>query len=161
MGRLRFASRIAAAASAAVIAASLLAGPTGAVAQQPPADLSVLPPVPTTYTPKRTPWGDWDFRSTWTIENIAAAHVLFERPKQFGDRFWVTDEEFAKRLASAKGSDASFSTGKDSSGNVTGVGGRGHGGPGQMDADRSVRPPHLDAGQPGRRPAAGPDALGP
>ena len=121
----RLASRIAMGASAAAVAASLLLVPAIATAQQPPADLSVLPPAPTSYTPKRTSWGDWDFRATWTIENIAAARILFERPLQFGNRVWVTDEEFAKRLAAAKSSDASFSTGKDASGNVTGVGGRG------------------------------------
>ena len=127
MRRHGLASRIATAASAIAIvaAASLLAVPTGALAQQAPKNLSVLPPVPTTYTPGKTPWGDWDFRSTWTIENIANARILFERPKQFGDRVWVTDEEFAKRLASSKGSDASFSTGTDSSGKATSLNARG------------------------------------
>ena len=111
MRRHGFASRIATAALAVAAATSVLAGATGALAQQPPKDLTVLPPVPTTYTPKKTPWGDWDFRGTWPIENINAAHILFQRPKQFGDRFWVTDAEFKKRLAAAEKSDASYSEG--------------------------------------------------
>ena len=109
-------SRIATAAFAIAAGASLLVGPTGAAAQRAPADLSVLPPVPTTYTPRRTPWGDYDFRGTWPIEDINAAHILLQRPKQFGDRFWVTDAEFAKRLAAAKKSDAAFNTGLSSRG---------------------------------------------
>jgi hypothetical protein len=116
MRRHGLASLCATAAVAVIAAASAFAGPTIAVAQEKPADLTVLPPVPTTYTPKKTPWGDWDFRATWTIENIANARILFERPKQFGNRYWVTDEEFAKRLAAAKGSDANESSGLDANG---------------------------------------------
>ena len=69
----------------------------------------MLPPVPTTFTPKKTPWGDWDFRGIWPIERINEARILFQRPKQFGDRYWVTDAEFKKRLDAAKKSDAAYS----------------------------------------------------
>ena len=110
MRRHGLASRIPTAASAIAAVALLLGGPTSAVAQQRPADLTVLPPVPTSFTPKRTPWGDYDFRGTWPIENINAAHILVQRPKAFGNRFWVTDAEFAKRLAAAQKSDSAFST---------------------------------------------------
>jgi hypothetical protein len=103
-------SRIAMAASAIAAVALFLVGPTSAVAQQPPADLAVLPPVPTSFTPRKTPWGDYDFRGTWPIENINAAHILFQRPKAFGNRFWLTDAEFAKRLAAAQKSDSAFGT---------------------------------------------------
>jgi hypothetical protein len=102
------ASRIAAKASVLAAAVALLVGP-GAVAQKPPADLTVLPPVPTDFTPKKTPWGDYDFRGTWPIENINAGHILFQRPKVFGNRFWLTDAEHAKRVAAAKKSDSGFS----------------------------------------------------
>ena len=111
-------SRIATTASAIAIAAVFLVGPVSAVAQTPPKDLSILPPPSTAYTPKKTPWGDWDFRGIWPIENIANARILFERPMQFGSRYWVNDEEFAKRLATATRSDASFSTGTDANGNA-------------------------------------------
>ena len=114
MRRNGFASRIATAASALTLAAAtaLLVTPTGAIAQRPTADLTVLPPVPTTYTPKKTPWGDYDFRGTWPIEDINAARIQLQRPKKFGNRFYVTDEEFAKRLAAAEKSDSSFGQGQ-------------------------------------------------
>jgi hypothetical protein len=125
MRRHRFASLGGAAAAAIAAALSIGAAPAPAAAQQAPADLTKLPAVPTTYTPKKTPWGDWDFRSTWTIENIANARILFERPKHFGNRYWVTDEEFAKRLAAAKSSDSSLSSGLDANGKATSLNARG------------------------------------
>ena len=109
-------SRTAIAAFAVVAVASILGGPTSAVAQKPPADLSVLPSVPTTFTPKKTPWGDYDFQGTWPIENIDNAHILFQRPKQFGNRYWVTPAEFAKRMDAAKRSDGSFAQGVNARG---------------------------------------------
>ncbi len=103
-------SRSATAVSAAAAAAVLLFGVTGAVAQQRPKNLETMPPVPTSYTPAKTAWGDYDFRGTWPIENINSIHILLQRPKSYGDRFWLTDAEFAKRLAYAKQSDSRFST---------------------------------------------------
>lgn len=93
----------------AVAAASVLAAPTGAVAQERPADLTALPPVPTDFTPERTPWGDYDFQGIWPIENLNAGRILFQRPEAYGDRFWVNDEEFARRLEAAQRSDGNFS----------------------------------------------------
>ncbi len=66
-----------------------------AAAQPIPEDLTVMPPVPTDYQPKRTEWGDPDLRGTWPIDNIAS--LPMNRPASFGDRFWLTDEEFAQR----------------------------------------------------------------
>ena len=109
MGRRGLASRIVTAASVLAAAVAFIAGPTAALAQQPPADLNVLPPVPTSFTPKKTAWGDWDFRGTWPIEHINNAHILFQRPKQFGNRYWVNEAEFGKRLAAAAKSDAADS----------------------------------------------------
>ena len=37
-------------------------------------------PCRITYTPAKTPWGDYDFRGIWPIENIDNAHILFQRP---------------------------------------------------------------------------------
>jgi hypothetical protein len=92
----------------ALFAATLAtAGP--APAQKRPADLTVLPPTPTTYTPAKTPWGDWDFQGTWPLDNVAGARILFQRPKGFGNRVWLTDEEHAKRVANAEKSDAGYS----------------------------------------------------
>ncbi len=82
---------------------------TAPAAQAPPSDLTRLAPVSKAYAPPRTPWGDPDFRGKWPLENINVAHIPFQRAREFGDRVWVTDQEFAKRLAAAKASDAAFS----------------------------------------------------
>ena len=116
MSRRGLASRCAIAAFTLVACGAVLAGPTGALAQKKPADLSVLPPVPTDYTPKKTPWGDYDFRGTWPIENLNGAHILFQRPKSYGNRFWLTDAEYAKRLAAAQKSDGNFAQGVNARG---------------------------------------------
>ena len=102
-------SRIVTAASALATAAALTMAAHGALAQERPADLTELPPVPTDYTPEKTAWGDWDFSATYQIEYINNARILFQRPKVFGERVWVTDEEFTRRLEAAERSDANFS----------------------------------------------------
>ena len=61
-----------------------------------PADLTKLQPVPNDYKPKKTSWGDPDLRGTWPIDSIAS--LPFQRPKNFGDRFYLTDEEYQQRL---------------------------------------------------------------
>jgi hypothetical protein len=94
-------------ATASAFALATLASP--APAQERPADLTELPPVPTDYTPGKTPWGDWDFSATYQIEFMNAGRILFQRPKEYGNRVWVTDEEFARRLAAAERSDANYS----------------------------------------------------
>lgn len=108
--RNRLASRFVATVSAFVAVVSFQVTP--AVAQQPPADLTELPPVPTDYTPPRTSWGDYNFSAKYQIENINNARILFQRPEVFGNRVWVTDEEFAKRLAAAERSDGNFGEGQ-------------------------------------------------
>src|SRR5688572_28113485 len=102
-----FASRIAAAASAIALAASAL-GATPASAQERPADPTVLPPVPTDYQPPKTAWGDPDISNSYQIEYLNNTRVLFQRPAEYGDRFWQTDEEFARRVAAAERSDSNF-----------------------------------------------------
>ena len=100
--------------AAALLAVSALAFTAPATAQQRPADLTVLPPVPTDYTPERLPWGDWDFTGTWPIERLNEGRILFQRPEQYGNRFWVTDEEFARRVEAARGNDGRFAAASDS-----------------------------------------------
>ncbi len=46
---------------------------------------------------QRTPWGDPNLQGEWTSEGEFG--VPFERPEQFGTRQFLTDEEYAKRLA--------------------------------------------------------------
>ena len=100
-----FASRIVAAASAIALAASAYGA---ASAQDRPADPTVLPPVPTDYQPPKTAWGDPDISNSYQIEYLNNTRILFQRPAEYGDRFWQTDEEFARRLAAAERSDANF-----------------------------------------------------
>ncbi|HSG33916.1 MAG TPA: hypothetical protein VLA37_05225, partial [Sphingomonadaceae bacterium] len=74
-----------------------------------PDDLTVLPPTPTDYTPGKTAWGDWDFTGTWPIEKLPQTSILLQRMDGYGERVWITDEEHAKRVANAGGSDSRFS----------------------------------------------------
>ena len=101
MRRLRLTSAIA-------IAAFALSAPPLA-AQAPPGDVTVLPPVPTDYTPGRTEWGDWDFTGTWPIENLPNTRILFQRPVEYGMAYWLTPEQHAKRVENAERSDSNFS----------------------------------------------------
>jgi hypothetical protein len=52
------------------------------------------------WSPPRTPWGDPDLQGFFT--NKDEQGIPFERPAGFGDRKFVTEEEFAARLARAK-----------------------------------------------------------
>jgi len=107
MTRRTMSSRLATAVSAVAAAASLLAAPV-ALAQERPADLTELPPVPATYDPGKTAWGDPNLSHTFQYEFLNNMRILVQRPKVFGDRVWLTDEEFARRLAAAERSDSGF-----------------------------------------------------
>jgi hypothetical protein len=87
------------------MAALAIAWPTGAAARLPPS-----------YVPARTAWGDPDFRATWTTERIADAGIPLERPAAMGERAWLTDAEFAARLAKAEKSDARYRNSVDADG---------------------------------------------
>ncbi len=50
----------------------------------------------TTYAPPRTTWGEADLQGTWTTSDVM--NVPLQRPAQFGDRLYLTDEEFAARI---------------------------------------------------------------
>ncbi len=113
-----FASHMAMATSAI---AAILVCTTSATAQKPPADPTVLPPAPTDYTPKKTSWGDWDFTGTWPIENIASTRILFQRPKTFGNRIWLTKDEHDKRVTNAERSDKGFTTDSLNAGGTQGL----------------------------------------
>jgi len=75
-------------------------------APQAPADLTKLQPVSDAYEPKKTAWGDPDFTGKWPIDSIAS--LPLQRPANFGDRFYLTDEEYRQRLEQAAGSDARY-----------------------------------------------------
>ena len=80
---------------AAALAATILAGPS--FAQEAPQDLTVMPPVSKDYQPAKTPWGVPDLRGTWPINDVAELPV--NRPDQYGNRFFKTDEEMAAQQA--------------------------------------------------------------
>jgi len=80
------------AATAAALVFAILA-----LAQDAPADLTVMPPVSHEYQPKKTAWGDPDLRGTWPINDVAEMPV--SRPDQYGNRFFKTDEELAAEQA--------------------------------------------------------------
>jgi hypothetical protein len=46
---------------------------------------------------QKTPWGDPDIAGAWTSDDMRG--VPRERGSDFGTRRYLTDEEFAKRLA--------------------------------------------------------------
>ncbi len=49
------------------------------------------------YKPPRTPWGDPDIQGLWP--SAALQGVPLERPARFGERAYLTDEEFKEREA--------------------------------------------------------------
>jgi hypothetical protein len=87
--------RIALASASLVLAATVGFGLNAAGAQEQGADLTVLPPVPTDYQPKMTSWGEPDLRGTWPIDYIAS--LPMQRADQYGNRFFLTDEEYEQR----------------------------------------------------------------
>jgi hypothetical protein len=88
-------------AAASVLLATAAFG-SAAIAQQAPADPTVLQPVPDDFQPKKTAWGDPDFTGTWPIDNIAS--IFFERNERYGNRFYLTAEELAQRAEQANAS---------------------------------------------------------
>ncbi|MXY16074.1 MAG: hypothetical protein F4Y57_03500 [Acidobacteria bacterium] len=53
--------------------------------------------APEGYAAPRTPWGDPDLQGIWTNTTTTP----FERPEEFGERQFLTDEEFAAAQADA------------------------------------------------------------
>jgi hypothetical protein len=76
-------------------AACMLAGGASALAQDAPADLTAIPPVPTSYKPKKTAWGEPDLSGLWPIDHLNM--TPFQRTEAQGNRYWLTDEEYAAR----------------------------------------------------------------
>ena len=73
-----------------------------------------------TYTPKRTEWGDPDFRGTWPLELLSKAGIPLERPEAYGERASMTDEEFARRLEAVARPNAIFAL-DDAAAGTTGL----------------------------------------
>ena len=57
------------------------------------------PAAPSSHQPSKTPWGDPDLQGIWPSTDMVG--VPFERPKQFGNRLFLTDAEFKTRQDAA------------------------------------------------------------
>ena len=53
------------------------------------------PAAAKTWTPTKTPWGDPDLQGTWTSDDCIGTPL--NRPAQFGDRLYYTEQELADR----------------------------------------------------------------
>lgn len=58
------------------------------------------------YAAPRTPWGDPDLQGMWPIDKLNGTPV--QRPESFGDRRYVTDEEYAERVERLRGLNARY-----------------------------------------------------
>ena len=56
--------------------------------------------VPENWTPRRTSWGQPDIDGAWTSDGVVG--IPRERPARFGQRRWLTEEEFAAREKAEK-----------------------------------------------------------
>ncbi|MBO9498123.1 MAG: hypothetical protein J7496_06625 [Novosphingobium sp.] len=84
-----------------------LACPAGA--ETPRGDPAAAPALQPGFRAPRTPWGDPDLRGTWPLQAIWDAGIPLQREDGTGPGGWLTDAEYAQRLADAEKSDAEFS----------------------------------------------------
>ena len=75
--------------AAGLLAFAGIAAPVSAIAQSAGGNSD--------WTPERTPWGHPDLTGTFSSDDMRG--VPLERPEEFGDRLYLTDEEFAEREA--------------------------------------------------------------
>ncbi len=61
------------------------------------------------YEQPKTPWGEPDLRGTWPINHLISTPVV--RDRKYGNRRYMTDEEFAEKEASAAARDERFQDG--------------------------------------------------
>ena len=72
-----------------------LAPPTAGAADKPASKASSAK-----WTPPKTPWGDPDLQGTWPLDQLGRTPL--QRPANYGDRLYLTDDEYKKALASAE-----------------------------------------------------------
>jgi hypothetical protein len=75
-------------------AVAALVGAVEAPAQE--GDLTVLPAPAKDFKPKKTPWGEPDFRGGWPIDSLNGRTPL-QREDKYGERQLLTEAEFAER----------------------------------------------------------------
>jgi hypothetical protein len=64
------------------------------------AELETIPSVPMDYTPALTTWGEPDFRGGWPVDHLNG--FRFERQPNQGNRYWMSDNEYAQRQQMAE-----------------------------------------------------------
>src|SRR5437867_11348066 len=84
---------------AVIIVAIVLASALPALAQAPKAATPAPRAVPVTaskaWNAPKTPWGDPDLQGTWTSDDCIGTPM--NRPANFGDRLFYTEQELADR----------------------------------------------------------------
>jgi hypothetical protein len=65
--------------------------------------------APANWTPPKTAWGEPDLQGMWPINHLIG--VPLERNRQYGNRLYMTDEEFAKAQKSVEARDNRFQSG--------------------------------------------------
>jgi len=81
----------------AVLFALLILVPTHALAQAPHLALTALNGATSTdFTAAKTPWGDPDLQGVWSSDDMRGVGTA--RQKQYGNRLYLTDEEYADRV---------------------------------------------------------------
>ena len=61
------------------------------------------------WTPPKTPWGEPDLQGIWPLNHLIS--TPFQRPEKYGDRPFMTDEEFAAAQKSAEARNKRFESG--------------------------------------------------
>src|SRR6202167_692302 len=62
-----------------------------------------------TWTPPKTPWGEPDLQGIWPLNHLIA--TPFQRQEKYGDRRFMTDEEFAAAQKAAQARNKRFESG--------------------------------------------------
>src|SRR5271169_3940064 len=61
------------------------------------------------WTPPKTPWGEPDLQGIWPLNHLIS--TPFQRPEKYGDRRFMTDEEFAAAQKAAQARNKRFESG--------------------------------------------------
>jgi hypothetical protein len=73
------------------------------------AQSSQQPAAKKNWTPPKTPWGEPDLQGIWPLNHLIA--TPFQRPTKYGNRQFMTDEEFAAAQKSAEARNKRFESG--------------------------------------------------
>ncbi len=66
-------------------------------------------PANKTWTAPKTPWGEPDLQGIWPLNHLIA--TPFQRPEKYGDRRFLTDEEYAAAQKNAQARNKRFESG--------------------------------------------------